>query len=95
MFCFIGLQSKILPESDLHYPTLLKWLDKAAFDVSDWLQCYNHTGPNMDMTAFHKGCDYVGATLTLVKVREYVFGGFSNENWGGSFSAIVCVYISP
>ncbi|XP_028403045.1 uncharacterized protein LOC114525810 [Dendronephthya gigantea] len=79
-----GLQSKILPESDLHYPTLLKWLDTAAFDISDWLLCYHHAGPGMDTDDFHERCDYVGATLTLVRVGENVFGGFSNENWGGS-----------
>ncbi len=63
--------------------TLLKWLDAAASGVSDWLLCYNHTGPGINVTAFHVGCDYVGATVTLLKVGDYVFGGFSNENWGG------------
>lgn len=77
----LGLPSKILPESDAYYLTLLKWLDAASSGVSDWLLCYN--GSNLDAAAFHKGCDYLGATVTLVRVGDYVFGGFSNENWGG------------
>ena len=94
---FVGLQSKILPESDEHYLTFLKWLDAAASSVSDWLICYNHMGPSMNIPAFHEGCDYVGATVTLLRVGEYVFGGFSNENWGGMLCTIsfLATEISP
>lgn len=86
----LGLRSKILPPTDEHYLTLLGWLGEAASGVSDWLLCYNHTGPGMSPAAFHERCNDVGATVTLVKVGDNVFGGFSSENWGGIWNFLFC-----
>ena len=91
IFCFSGLVSNILPETDQHYETLLKWLDDIAAGVSSWLPCYNTTGDEWNVTDFHTECDYQRATLTLVKVGDYIFGGFSDENWGGIIAS--CVFL--
>lgn len=78
-----GLASNILTELDKNHETLLKWLDETTSGVSGWLPCYSAAGTDMNVTRFHSGCDYRGPTVTLVKVNDYIFGGFSSENWGG------------
>lgn len=44
----------------------------------------------MSPAAFHERCNDVGATVTLVKVGDNVFGGFSSENWGGIWNFLFC-----
>lgn len=93
IFCFLGLVSSILPETDKHYETLLKWLDDIAAGVSSWLPCYSVTNDNWNVAHFHTKCDYKSATVTLVKVGDYIFGGFSDENWGGIICLFSCVFM--
>ena len=32
---------------------------------------------------FHSYCDRVGMTITIVRFRQFIFGGFLDTNWGG------------
>lgn len=50
---------------------------------SKWTRCYHAKSDGFTALDFHSRCDNKGPTVTLVQVREFVFGGFLDQNWGG------------
>ncbi|PFX18451.1 Fibroleukin, partial [Stylophora pistillata] len=57
-------------------------------DHATWKRCYFADQSSWSTAEFHTKCDYKGPTLTIVRVREYVFGGFVENSWGGKPSNI-------
>jgi hypothetical protein len=37
---------------------------------------------------FHSNCDYKNRTVTLVKVGQYIFGGYATASWEGKISEL-------
>lgn len=53
-------------------------------DYATWKRCYSTENSSTWSTAeFHSKCDYKGPSLTIVRVRQHVFGGFVEQSWGG------------
>ena len=50
---------------------------------SKWTRCYHAKSDGFTAHDFHSRCDNKGPTVTLVQVKEFVFGGFLDQNWGG------------
>ena len=48
-----------------------------------WHLCYRASRDGWEAQDFHGHCDNKGPTVTLVKVNDYVFGGFTDQNWEG------------
>ena len=48
-----------------------------------WLHCYRAVDHGFGAQTFREKCKTHGATVTLVKVGKYVFGGFADQRWGG------------
>ena len=48
-----------------------------------WKLCYRASTHGWYAKDFHARCDDQGPTIVLVKVDEYIFGGFTDTNWKG------------
>lgn len=58
------------------FPTFIR-------DYAMWKRCYSADHSSWSTAEFHSNCDSKGPTLTVIRVREYVFGGFVEQSWGG------------
>ena len=43
---------------------------------------------------FHANCDNKGPTVTVVRVRDAIFGGFLDQNWGGENKMIIVLLLA-
>ena len=59
------------------------WLDVVTGSDLRWINCYRAAEHGWEAASFHSRCDFKGPTVTLVKVDEFVFGGFTDLDWGG------------
>ena len=50
-----------------------------------WQLCYRASKHGWNGSDFHNTCDNKGPTITLVKVDDYIFGGFVDVDWRGNF----------
>ena len=58
--------------------TLMNWLTNA----SDKL-LYRASRDGWAASNFHSCCDSKGPTVTVVKSGNYIFGGYTDQSWGG------------
>ena len=58
---------------------------------STWKLCWRATRDGWAAKTFHSNCDYKNRTVTLVKVGQYIFGGYATASWEGKSSQL---YIS-
>ena len=58
---------------------LKKWLGEKC----KWNLCYRASRDGWRAQDFHRYCDNKGPTVVLVKVSNYIFGGYTDENWQG------------
>ena len=45
--------------------------------------CYRASVHGWSTQHFHQHCDYKAGTLVLVKVGNYIFGGYTDQTWQG------------
>ena len=64
--------------------TLVNWLkdSRAITNDSDNL-LYRASRDGWAASNFHSRCDNKGPTVTVIKSGNYIFGGFTEENWQG------------
>ena len=55
------------------------WLD----DKCKWNLCYRASRDGWRAQDFHRCCDNKGPTVTLVRVGDYILGGYTDQNWAG------------
>ena len=55
---------------------------------SRWTRCYRAIDNGWSAAAFHANCDDRGASVTLVKVDGYIFGGYLDQSWGGKYEIL-------
>ena len=46
-----------------------------------WRLCWRASQHGSASTTFHSRCDNKGPTVTIVRVGEYVFGGYADVSW--------------
>ena len=51
-----------------------------------WQLCFRASENSNNASAFHAACDNKGPTVTLVRVGDNVFGGYTEKSWGGNSS---------
>ena len=56
----------------------MKWLEK---ERCGWQLCYRATDDGWNARDFHRKCNDVGPTVTLVKCGISVFGGYTDQSW--------------
>ena len=86
------MESKILSVNKSYESELQKLLAPAVGDKQNWKLCYRHSTDDdlsSSKSVFHSKCDGKLNTVIIVKVGEYVFGGYSDIAWGNNFSCIV------
>ena len=72
---------------------LVEWVEDQRFG---WKLCYRASVDGWKGEDFHRKCDDVGSTVTLVKCGTNVFGGYTYQSWKyrqGSFDSVF--FITP
>ena len=75
--------SHILGSNEQYHDQLSTWLSTVTPPESRWTRCYRAAEHGWSAESFHSRCDNRGPTVTLVKVHEFIFGGFLDQPWGG------------
>ena len=57
---------------------LVEWMKDKKFG---WQICYRASEDGWRGADFHRKCDDVGPTVTLIKCETNVFGGFTDQSW--------------
>ncbi|XP_028392035.1 E3 ubiquitin-protein ligase TRIM33-like isoform X2 [Dendronephthya gigantea] len=70
--------SYILDKNIEHAKQLVEWMEDKRFG---WHLRYRASRDGWEAEKFHKKCDNVGHTLTLVKCGTNIFGGFTDQSW--------------
>lgn len=78
--CSLKMDSKILSVNKTYECELQKLLPPAVRDKQNWKLCYRHsTDDNLSdgSSVFHPKCDGKTKTVIIVKVVDYMFGGYT------------------
>jgi hypothetical protein len=70
--------------------TLNQWI---SFKSGTLKRCYRASEDGWHSHIFHLQCGQVGETVTLIKVGRYIFGGFSDKEWGRGKRAITMYFL--
>jgi hypothetical protein len=76
--------SSILKGEIAFIQQLQKWLGEKC----KWNLCYRASQDGWRAQDFHRHCDNKGPTVVLVKANNCIFGGYTDQNWGGM---LVCI----
>ncbi|XP_028392261.1 E3 ubiquitin-protein ligase TRIM33-like isoform X2 [Dendronephthya gigantea] len=71
-------KSTILEGNIEHVKPLVEWMEDKKFG---WQLCYRASLDGWGAEDFHRNCDDVGPTVTLVKCGTNIFGGFTDQSW--------------
>lgn len=91
-FLFIhkgGLNGSVILTS-LHYKNytekLLSYLEQVLLssERSRFVRCWHAKTDGWAASTFHSNCDGRGPTVTIIKVNDYIFGGYTDVSWGES-----------
>ena len=56
-----------------------------------WHLCFRASENGYSARAFHFACDNKGPTVTLVRVGDNVFGGYTDKSWDGNEGELVII----
>ena len=73
--------SSIVGNSQNILTWLDKWLKPVTRQSSYWNRCYQATVNGWSSSTFHSNCDSKGPTITIIRVRKYIFGGYTSVSW--------------
>ena len=82
-FVLAGLASSAILRKNNKYLTALNiWLQPVVQSkTSLWKRCWRASVDGWAASTFHSGCDNKGPTVTIIKVGQYIFGGYANVSW--------------
>ena len=75
------MKSVILSINPEYHQTLMGFLAPVQVPEKEWEMCYRGSEHNFRASAFHSLCNYKGPTVTIVRVNQSVFGGYTDKNW--------------
>ncbi|XP_068705748.1 uncharacterized protein [Montipora foliosa] len=82
-----GLGKSVIIGSNAAYLVQLsEWLKPVSQSNSFWKLCWRASRDGWASSTFHSLCDGKGPTVTIIKVNQYIFGGYVNISWGSSCS---------
>ena len=77
-----GLEdSVIVGNNNAQLKTLTNWLKPVVRSGYRWNLCWRASRDGWAATKFHTNCDGKGASVTIVKVGNYIFGGYTSTSW--------------
>ena len=68
---------KLIYEEQLQY-----WLQTVS-PAKRWQRCWHGKTNGFAASTFHSRCDGKGPTITIVRVGNYIFGGYTDQSWEG------------
>ena len=75
--------SLIVGNSSNYLRTLRSWLSSVARSAnSAWKLCWRGSVDGWAARTFHSRCNGKGPTVTIIRVRRYIFGGYTSVSWG-------------
>ena len=77
MTSLLGTSSILGGDNDLAQ-RLVEWVEDKKFR---WQRCYQASRNGWGSADFHRTCDDVGPTVTLVKCGTNIFGGYTDQSW--------------
>ena len=78
--------SVILRDHPDYEQTLKRFMREVQVTGKQWQLCFRASENSYSASAFHAACDNKGPTVTLVRVGENVFGGYTDNSWDGNAS---------
>ncbi|XP_068736238.1 uncharacterized protein [Montipora capricornis] len=87
--------SEILLKKTEYWELLKEWLAPVSTLPAKWKLCYRATDNGWAGSTFHSRCNSLGPTVSFVRVGEYIFGGYTDQNWhsGGSYTESAHTFI--
>ena len=55
------------------------------------MRCWHAKTDGWAASTFHSNCDGKGPTVTIVQVGSYIFGGYTDKSWGGTYQFITAL----
>lgn len=79
-----GLKDSVIVGNSVKYLiSLINWLQPVVQSKSSsWKRCWRASADGWAASTFHSHCDNKGPTVTIVKVGQYIFGGYTSLSWG-------------
>lgn len=81
-FSVFIINSTILSNDQYYLHHLYHFLAPEVGNISQWLLCYRQSLDGDWDYIFHNNCDGKENTVTIVKEKEFVFGGYTDIPWG-------------
>ncbi|XP_078382147.1 uncharacterized protein LOC144664802 isoform X2 [Oculina patagonica] len=80
-----GLEdSEILKADPSYLKALGEFLEPVVQSNTQWKRCWRASEDGWAAATFHTNCDDKGPTVTIVRVNNYIFGGYTNIPWTSS-----------
>ncbi|XP_068705749.1 epidermal growth factor-like protein 6 isoform X6 [Montipora foliosa] len=78
-----GLGKSVIIGSNATYLVhLSEWLRPVSQSNSSWKLCWRVSKHGWASSKLHPLCDAKGLTVTIIKVNQYIFGGYVSVSWG-------------
>ena len=79
----LGLRKSAILGNDHNYLSILSnWLKPVMQSQSSyWNRCWRASLDGWDGRTFHSLCDNKGPSVTIIRVGQYIFGGYSSASW--------------
>ena len=52
---------------------------------SDFVRCWHAKTDGWAASTFHSNCDGRGPTVTIIKVNDSIFGGYTDVSWSSKY----------
>ena len=76
-----GLKNSVIVGNNSEYLSILTNWIKPRRSENDWKLCWRASRDGLDINQFHSLCNENGPTITIVKVKQYIFGGYTSLSW--------------
>ena len=74
------MESAILSGKLIYAKQLQSWLQTVS-PTKRWQRCWHGETDGFAASTFHSRCDGKGPTVTIVRVGNYIFGGYTDQSW--------------
>ena len=76
------MASTIIADNAFYQSHLQQFLAPAVGNEPQWKLCFRASTHGWAATVFHGRCDGKPHTVVIIKVGQYVFGGYTDLPWG-------------
>ena len=77
----IGLEDSAILKNVPQAAYLNKWVSEVQKSNSKWTRCFHTASNGWRGSTFHSRCRELGPTIVIIRVGEYIFGGYADQGW--------------